>query len=319
MTAPRQFPQQWSRWLWIIPMLSFLGSASLLLSWVYTQNQHNERDWQTLTRAVARKEERQFADCMAELRQISHQSLVYETAQLVLHDCQTEQHKLWLDESNNLATRGQYQQAIQGTDRISQDSVYYDEAQGLAKASAERILDIARGYYLDPSGRLNDAIAALKEIPATSSMSALALQRSQAWQQTWTSNQQHWQTAKLALDTDDFDAVQRELSMMIKHPYWDTRVQELLVEVDRKQKYYLDLLQQAQDYKRQGSFDQALASAEQLPALGQWGQQKETVLNEIKMAREVQPQFQTPWTQLTIGALLVLFERIVHGSRYSRR
>jgi cell division protein FtsL len=323
MSVTQSSPLPISKRLWIILMIS-CGISAVSFIWInyqaYIQYRQTEQDWQTLASAEAKKVERKFSDCIAELEQLSAHSRVHEAAQHTLRDCQESQRQIWLDQAKSLAAQGDYPQAIYEAERIPKNSAVYDEAQQIANASANRILQIAADYYQSPLGRLNDAIAALKDIPTSNSLYHLAQSRSQDWQQTWATNQQHWQNARTAVEIDDFETAQAALAKIPEHPYWNDRSRELLAELNRKQQQYSAALEQAQEYKLQGAFEQAIKLAKHLPSTGGWGQRRETLLNEIEITRAAKNHLLKQWvTEAAIGAFLVVFERLVNGSRQHRQ
>lgn len=185
---------------------------------VYEQQRIDQKHQEMLQRLEYLKTEKNYETCVAEAQRIPTDSLFYSQAQTLRDQCQNALTAASLTQAQALAAAGQLKDALAKAQSIT-DGAAAAQVQQLTWQWSEQILQIAEGYYLDPSGKLEAAIQTASSLTPENSLYNEAQSRIRTWQQEWSANEVHWQAAQVAVSTYQLDAALAEIRQ-ITHPYW---------------------------------------------------------------------------------------------------
>ena len=201
-----------------------VGVAVILLTagggygWWQWQEQRtkNENAEQLLAAMVAFHAQSQYADCIKKGSDVPVDTTAYNEAQRVLNQCR-------LGGAKQLAGTGKLAEAIAAARLIPPSDPLSGEAEKLLNQWAGSILKLATSTYAN-SGQTDKAIALLRTIPSGSSTSERAVQLEKQWQEETTTNTQHLEAARAALDSRQWQAaIASANKVKTDTPYWKKR------------------------------------------------------------------------------------------------
>lgn len=310
--------------MWHLCKLSiFLSlSTTTVLCWkiydTHLQAQRHRRDWETLTRVELARLTDNYQFCISEAQQISPESVIRVPAQAVLQLCQNGLAKSKLEQAKELAANNQIERAIGVANSVPAASSYHSGALEYVEVWSAQVLELAQRYYLDSSGQLNLAVTTASSIPENCSIYPTAQRHIQEWQQTWDTNQRHWQAAKVSADMNDLEMATAELAQMVDHPYWNLQAQLVVEQLSAKQQQYQTLSMEAQQDLWQDDLEAATEKINQLPTTGVWGEERTKLSADLKDAYHERQEPDTKPAAVLVGILMFVLD-VVAGIGALRR
>jgi hypothetical protein len=171
-----------------------------------------------LARGDYLKTAQHYEDCIIEAQKVPVESLFYSQAKTLQDQCQSLSTEAILNRAQAMADAGQLKAAIAAVKTVT-DRAAIDRAQQMVWDWSNRILQIAEGYYLDPTNKYQDAIDIASAIGSDNPLYSEALSKIHRWQQDWLVNQNYWQTAQSALNAHQLELALLQVQQ-ITHPYW---------------------------------------------------------------------------------------------------
>lgn len=215
----------------------------------YHQFQQEQRSRSLLEQAEGWKGQKNYQGCMIVAAQIPPDTTMAGQAEQLEADCKQHWISQQLQRPQALAQAGRYSDAIAAIQLIPGEIDKIDDGRiaALMEDCSQSLMQVAERYYLDPAGRLDDAIASLKAIPVSSRFHQQAVDQSQAWQSQWSANQAHWQASDVALRTGDLETAQTALAQITDHPFWKIRVDAMIQQIVAQQ-HRRNLVAQTQQF-----------------------------------------------------------------------
>lgn len=167
-----------------------------------------------------------YSECVTEAAQIPAESLFHSSAMTLQDQCQTALDLATLNRAQTLAQKGQLKDAIVEVQALS-GSNFAVQAESFTWTWSNQILDIAEGYYLDPSGNLVNAVQVANSISPDNPLHAKAQAKIQQWRLEWSANRGYWQAAQTALSQHQPEMALWE-ALQITHPHWEQQVQPII-------------------------------------------------------------------------------------------
>lgn len=170
-----------------------------------------------LTRADYLKTTQAYEACIVETTQIPASSLVYSPAKTLQDQCQLGLDEATLSKAQTLANSGHLKEAIAELQTVStRNSI---KVKQLTEEWSNRILQIAEEHYTAPNASLPKAIQVASMLRSNNPFYVEAQIKIRRWQTEWVANQQRWQAAQAALNTNQPEMALLEVQQMT-HPYW---------------------------------------------------------------------------------------------------
>lgn len=188
------------------------------VSRAYEQQRIDQIHQAILTRVDYLKSAQNYSVCIAEAQRIPVESLFYSQAKTLQDQCQAALSETTIQRAMAMAALGQFSDAIVEVQSISDGAVSV-KVQQLVWEWSNRILQIAEGYYLDSSGKLQDAISIAEAITPNNPLYNHAQAEIRRWQDEWAANRNHLQAAQAALQSKQADRALSE-AQQVTHPYW---------------------------------------------------------------------------------------------------
>lgn len=191
-----------------------------------------QQEQAVLNRLISFKAEEEYQTCQREAAQVPRESSVHDEALQLGEECQRAEVAATFQQSQILANAGRLTDAITKVQTIT-DSAAALQVQQWVLAWSNQILQTAEDYYLDPSGRLPEAIHTAGEIPSSSVLYSQAQAKIRDWQTDWAVHQNYWQKAQMALAAQRPRVALAQIQQMT-HPYWRQQAMPLLEAVYQK-------------------------------------------------------------------------------------
>lgn len=210
-------------WLWGAGVAATLILSGVVYGIWQQANSRAETAKKLLTEMVALQSQSDYEACIAKAETFPSESDRYSEAQLVLNRCR-------LGKAEQLSTGNQFAAAIAMAKLIPVGDPVQAKATSLIDQSSVRILKLATDTYAN-TGKTEAAIAFLKAIPPTATISPKARSSAQQWQQETTSNNQRLQAARTALDAGQWDkAIAAANQVTTNTPYWKQQKNPILTQ-----------------------------------------------------------------------------------------
>lgn len=206
------------------------------LQFGFRQHQEFRREQQErsfLEQAEFWKAQQNYSGCITATNQIPPDAKLAPQAEQLVSECQTDLITQQLQKPQALVEAGRHQDAIVAAGLISEQARKVDDGRiaALEDECAQALMKRGKQFYLDPTGRLDKAIALLDSIPFNSRLYPQAIELKRQWQAQWVANQNHSRSAEVAMQMGNLDAAQIALLEITDHPFWNTRVYALIQQV----------------------------------------------------------------------------------------
>lgn len=212
------------------------------------QQRIDQKHQAILSRVDYLKGAQDYSACITEAGQIPAKSLFSSQAKTLQEQCQNALIEATINRAQVMASAGQLKDAVaeiqpllnpvsdQAASTASYQPVSYQTASSNAALSRVRqlirewsnqILQVAEGYYFDPSGRFQEALQTASAIAPDNLLYGEAQTKIHYWQQEWLANQKSWQIAQAALNAHQLDAALLQVQK-ITHPYWNQQAMTIV-------------------------------------------------------------------------------------------
>lgn len=227
----------------VLTSSAFVASGSLAvrlysLTQAYQQQRTDQMHQAMLSRVEYLKAAQDYGTCILAAQQIPAESLFYSRATILQAQCEKALTVSVIQRAQTKAAAGQLKDAIAEiqtvADRAVTDTAVAAKIQQSLWEWSNQILRIAEGYYLDPSGRLEDAVRTAGAITPDNPLYNEAQAKIRSWQQEWWINQSRWQAAQAALKAHQLETALMQ-AQQITHPYWSQQASTLIQAVYTEQ------------------------------------------------------------------------------------
>jgi len=292
----------------ILSALAIATALSCYFAWqhhtlIVQQRDRQEQEqvhWTILDHAESFKLEANYPACLGELQKLSESSKLYPRIRRLAGECYDPLAQDWLDHAENFAVEGNLVDAINTALKIDGGS-FQAYAQQQIEAWSRQILEVAKQHYLDPSNQFTRAVNKASTIPEGSSLYPQSQETINAWQQQWYANENYWQTAQAALESNDLATAYSKAMQISEHPFWSPHRNEILLNIQTVEQRYEQILQQANQQLAQRQPDDAKQLIQQLPDFEPWATHKLKVIRESRTAI-----YRQKWNSYLIGLMLVV-------------
>ncbi|HEY9657124.1 MAG TPA: hypothetical protein V6C65_01575, partial [Allocoleopsis sp.] len=201
---------------------------------------------------------KQYPACLEKAATMPILKDMTDDVQTVVNDCAAG----LLDQAKQLAAKSQYKEAIQSVALIPGDSRVSQEILQLTNQWAEKLLEQAKQLYSD-KGKLQEAIALLQSIPATTPVGQKVEQTIKQWQAEWKTNETAFKAAKQSSEAGEWYKVADQVSKLTT-PYWQNQAADLQQEaesqiaaIEEEQRQQELAAEQARQHEQEVAFSQA--------------------------------------------------------------
>lgn len=215
---------------------AFLASGSLAvrlysLTQAYRQQRTDQMHQAMLSKVEYLKAAQDYDACILAAQQIPAESLFYSRAEILQAQCEKALAAKVIHRAQTRAAAGQLRDAIAEIQTVSDaavsDSAVADKVEQFVWDWSNQILRIAEGYYLDPNGKLQEAVKTAGAITPGNPLYDEAQVKIRGWQQEWLINQSRWQAAQAALEAHQLDTALFQ-AQQLTHPYWSQQASTLI-------------------------------------------------------------------------------------------
>jgi hypothetical protein len=241
--------------------------------------------WSSLNQAETFAQQQNHSACLQKLAEVPENSEFYERSQALAKVCYAPLAQKWFDEAEKLSAQGKLKEAITIAGQIKEGAMKA-EAQQRITLWSQTILELAEQRYYSPKNQYDEAIVMARAIPSYSSLYGTSQITIQAWQKEWFANQQFYQSAAQYLQVGDLVAAAQSAEKMSQHPFWATQSSQILLDIQKAEQQFQQIVYQAEQYIAQGQTQKALHLIEQLPNASPWHTHKLSLIEHIQTTQQ---------------------------------